>query len=89
MLQKTPGGGEMKVFDLVSETKTAQADGSSTVVALNNCGFFVMDDRTKDKVVNSRKCVQVQPDWVFIYLERDFVFLTFMVVFVQLPIQQR
>jgi hypothetical protein len=47
----------MKVFDLVPETKLAQASGSHTVVALNNCGFFVMDERTPEKVISSRKYV--------------------------------
>lgn len=50
---KTPTG-ELRIFDLIPETKNSQRTNAPTVIGLNNCGFFVMDDRTKEKVITGR-----------------------------------
>jgi hypothetical protein len=50
---QTPSG-EMRLFDLVPETKEAQRTDSSTVIGLNNCGFVVLDGRAPEKVVLGR-----------------------------------
>jgi len=43
------------VLDIVPDTKYSQASGGSTVLGINNCGFFVADSRTKEKMVASRR----------------------------------